>query len=334
MTLALTFVLCLPPRLGALRRAGHPRPRARRPARHRLGQHRRHQRAAHRQQGRGGGDAPPRRRQGRGGGAARAGAGGRDGGAGRGLRGLPRPPLPGLARVPRRQGGRDLPRHDAGAGLAGGARRLPDLAGGRLRLPLLLARGAGRGGLDAALALGSSAAPTRSGSGWRWRRWSSSATTPTSGGCSPGRSRGSARASRAVPSSFSGQDGEIRLVQSMYIPGTSWVPPARAARADPGGGFSTLAGIELADGGAQPRPPTAMRRSASASRAKSDPIHASSRRAAPPERRPRTCEVGGAQGEDRGRPAGDLGVEVGRQRRPERRRPDSAASSAASAPWR
>ena len=29
-----------------------------------------------------------------------------------GLRGLPRPPVPGLARVSRRQGGRDLPRRD------------------------------------------------------------------------------------------------------------------------------------------------------------------------------------------------------------------------------
>ena len=65
MTLALTFVLCLPARLDPLRRAHHPRPRPRRPARDRLGQHRRHQRAAHRQQGRRRRDAAARRRQGR-----------------------------------------------------------------------------------------------------------------------------------------------------------------------------------------------------------------------------------------------------------------------------
>ena len=63
----------LPGRLDPVRRADHPRAGPRRPARDRLGQHRRDQRAAHRQQGRGGGDADARRRQGRGGGAGRPG---------------------------------------------------------------------------------------------------------------------------------------------------------------------------------------------------------------------------------------------------------------------
>ena len=54
--------------------------------------------------------------------------------------------------LPRRQGRRHLPRRDARARLARGPRRLRHLARDRLRLPLLVARGAGRGGDDAALA--------------------------------------------------------------------------------------------------------------------------------------------------------------------------------------
>ena len=65
MTLAVTFSPRLSPRLDPLRRARHPGARPRRPSRHRLGQHRRDQRAPHRQQGRRRRDADPRRRQGR-----------------------------------------------------------------------------------------------------------------------------------------------------------------------------------------------------------------------------------------------------------------------------
>ena len=105
---------------------------------HRLGQHRRHQRAPHRQQG-----APPPRRCSSTAARARVAVlvaralAGETGGDGRGLRRLPRPPLPGLAEVPRRQGRRHLPRRHAGARLAGRPRRLRHLARDRLRLPLL-----------------------------------------------------------------------------------------------------------------------------------------------------------------------------------------------------
>ena len=55
---------------------------------------------------------------------------------------LPRPSLSGLARLPGRQGRRDLYRRAARAVLAGGDRLLRDLAGRRARHPLLIARGA------------------------------------------------------------------------------------------------------------------------------------------------------------------------------------------------
>ena len=69
---------------------------------------------------------------------------GADGGARRGRRGDPRPHVPGVARLPRRQGGGDRARHAARAGLAGGARRRGDVARDGARLPLFVAGGAGR----------------------------------------------------------------------------------------------------------------------------------------------------------------------------------------------
>ena len=195
MTLALTCALGLPARLDPVRGADHPRARARRPARHRLGQHRRDQRAPDRQQGRGRGHAGARRRQGRGGGAGRARARRRGRGDARGARGVSRPPLPGLAGLPGRQGRRDLPRRDLLAlawpvGLAACATWLATAAPSRISSLAALVAAA-----STPLWLALSARGRRSGWRWRWRRSSSCATAPTSAGCSTATSRGSGNVS-------------------------------------------------------------------------------------------------------------------------------------------
>ena len=116
----------------ARRRAG--------PAQHRLGQYRRHQRVAHRPQGARGGDASRRHAQGHLRGSAHAlSARRRCCDRGRGRR-LSRPPVSGLAALPRRQRRGDLYRRAARHRLASRRCLLRRLARGRGRDPLFVAR--------------------------------------------------------------------------------------------------------------------------------------------------------------------------------------------------
>ena len=118
----------------------------RRRAGDRLGQYRRDQRAAHRPQGARRRDPAGRRPEGHRGGADRP-EPGRGAGARRRPRRLPRPPLPGLARVQGRQGRRDLHRRAARLQPAGARHLRGDLARTRLRAQILVpggARGLGR----------------------------------------------------------------------------------------------------------------------------------------------------------------------------------------------
>src|SRR5262245_24124628 len=120
----------------ARRHAGHPR--------HRLRQHRRHQRAAHRPQGSRRRHAAVRSAQGHGRGSGDASFLRTRYGDPRRHRRLPRASVSGLAEISRRQGRRHLYRRPAGAGVAGGACLWRDLDRSGGADALLVARRAGR----------------------------------------------------------------------------------------------------------------------------------------------------------------------------------------------
>ncbi|PRD37851.1 UNVERIFIED_CONTAM: hypothetical protein NCL1_05044 [Trichonephila clavipes] len=142
-------LLCLSAWVGAFRGGHHPPDGAGRPAADRIGQYRRDQCPAHRQQGGCGGDPAAGWRQGRGGGADRAGGGGRGCGAACRPRSLSGPSLPGIPQLQGRQGRGNLSGRPAGAGLARRPCLLRHMASGRCGLADLLAlRTRGGGKLD------------------------------------------------------------------------------------------------------------------------------------------------------------------------------------------
>ncbi|CAH2404734.1 hypothetical protein MES5069_440101 [Mesorhizobium escarrei] len=128
-------------RLDPVRPPDHSCRRPWRRPQHRLRQYRRHQCAAHRQQGPGRRHAAARRAERHGGGADRRSLCPGARALGRPRR-LFRPSLPGLAWLQGRQGGRHLSRRADRSCLAGGADLRPRLAGRRFPVPLFLAGGA------------------------------------------------------------------------------------------------------------------------------------------------------------------------------------------------
>ena len=134
----------LPARLDPVRPDPDPARRARRHPRHRLGQHRRDQRAAHRPQGPRRRDAPPRRAEGHGGGADRLALRGATGALAAGFGAFLGHCFPVWLKLQGRQGRRDLSRRAPRPALADHDHRRAGLARHRRRDPLFVALGARR----------------------------------------------------------------------------------------------------------------------------------------------------------------------------------------------